>query len=84
MSELRFKKNHSIDGWPIEDKEMGVIINKEDTINQLNAFNAESAYLKKLLQLCVNDMYSPSGKIKKPTARKLMAACQKGAVNFPD
>ena len=84
MSELRFKKNHSIDGWPIEDKELGVIMDKQDTINQLNTFNDENLELKKLLQLCVNDMYSPSGKIKKPTARKLMAACQKGIVNFPD
>ena len=40
--------------------------------------------LTSLLQLCVNDMYSPSGKIKKKTARKLMAACEKGLVNYPD
>jgi len=36
-----------------------------------------------LLQLCVNDMYSPTGRIKKSTGRKLMAACQQGIVDFP-
>ena len=40
--------------------------------------------LTSLLQMCVNDMYSPSGKIKKKTARKLMAACEKGLVNYPE
>ncbi len=40
--------------------------------------------LTSLLQMCVNDMYTPSGKIKKKTARKLTAACQKGLVNYPE
>ena len=39
--------------------------------------------LTELLQLCVNDMYKPSGKISKKTAMKLMAACQKKIVEFP-
>jgi hypothetical protein len=36
-----------------------------------------------LLQLCVNDMYSPSGKISISTARKLVKACADGVVKFP-
>ena len=45
---------------------------------------AEKDELISLLQMCVNDMYSPSGKIKKKTAKKLMAACEKGLVNYPE
>jgi hypothetical protein len=43
----------------------------------------EIAELKSLLQLCVNDMYKPSGKISKATGRKLMTACQNKLVEFP-
>lgn len=39
--------------------------------------------LTNLLQLCVNDMYKSSGKISKPTARKLLSACQRESVEFP-
>ena len=39
--------------------------------------------LTNLLQLCVNDMYKPSGKISKPTASKLLSACQRELVEFP-
>lgn len=51
--------------------------------NMIESVSIEKADLKALLQLCVDDMYSPSGKIKKKTVRKLMAACQKGIVDFP-
>jgi len=40
--------------------------------------------LTSLLQLCVNDMYKPSGKISKTTARKLLSACQRKLVRFPE
>ncbi len=65
------KRNKQVRGWFIEAQP---IPRKEfDTKTELTS----------LLQMCVNDMYSPSGKIKKGTARKLMAACQKGLVNYP-
>lgn len=39
--------------------------------------------LTELLQLCVDGMYSQSGRVTKKTAIKLMAACQKKLVEFP-
>lgn len=59
------------------------LVNFDDKEDVVNNFKAKNTELQKLLQLCVNDMYSTSGKIKKPTARKLLAACQKGIVDFP-
>lgn len=57
----------------------------EDVNNAISKLaDARINALRELLQLCVNDMYKPSGKISKPTARKLLSACQKGMVNFPD
>lgn len=55
----------------------------QDMTFKLSTAESKAAELKMLLQLCVDDMYSPSGKIKKKTAIKLMAACQKGIVDFP-
>lgn len=51
--------------------------------NIIESVSIEKAELKALLQLCVDDMYSPSGKINKKTAIKLMVACQEGIVDFP-
>ena len=39
--------------------------------------------LHEATQMCANDLYSPSGKIKKKTSYKLMALCQKKVLNFP-
>ena len=38
----------------------------------------------KVAQLCVYDMYSYTGKVKKKTAMKLMALCQNKTLSFPE
>lgn len=84
MTKPRFIKNHDIDGWPIEDTKFQVVIDKNETISSLNKFSKENEKLKFLLQLCVNDMYSSTGKIKKHTAIKLMEAIRVDLVKAPD
>ncbi len=84
MNSKRFKKNHNIDGWPIEDSENSIVMDKQNTIDELNQLSDENKAFKYLLQLCVHDLYSPTGKLKKKTGLKLMAMCQKGILNYPE
>lgn len=61
----RYKKNYSVDGWPIEDKKNGLLLGTDDIALMLNN-------LQNVVQMCFDDAGKPSGKISKKTAIELM------------
>lgn len=72
------------DGHTMFNQDIVAELNRKSMLESELISNRERIKeLTELLQLCVNDMYKPSGKISKKTAMKLMSACQKKLVDFP-
>ena len=72
MSNEQYKKNYSVDGWPIEDTKHKVLLGTDEIAALLNN-------LQGVIQMCFDDACKPSGKISKKTAIELMKYADRAA-----
>ena len=55
----RFRKDYTVDGWPIADNEAGSILGTDDLVVMLNEMDAENKRLNAQYLALANRVYFP-------------------------